>query len=104
MVVVMTLLWSAAAQLVSFSGQARPDTHLKIITVCCRKSLTHRYSCHVHTLNYWKGMLGSHLVVMVMLLSKLLVVQLLKVPVEHQSYTMMEEKCPQLLAQPVKLW
>ena len=49
-------------------------------------------------------MLGSHLVVMVMLLSKLLVVQLLKVPVEHQSYTMMEEKCPQLLAQPVKLW
>ena len=26
MIVVMTLLWSAAAQLVSFAGQARPDT------------------------------------------------------------------------------
>ena len=101
MVVVMTLLWSAAAQLVSFSGQARPDAHFKIIKVFSLKSLTHRYSCHVHTLNYWKGMLGSHLAVVVMLL--LLVVELLKVPVVHQIYMMMEEKCPQLLALPVKL-
>ena len=46
-------------------------------------------------------MLGSHLAVMVMLL--LLVVELLKVPLVHQSYMMMEEKCPQLLALPVKL-
>ena len=104
MVVVMMLLWSAAAQLVSFAGQGRPDTHLKIKTVSSLKSLIHRYSCHVHTLSYWKGMLGSHLAVMVMLLSKLLVVQLLKVPVVHQSYKMMEEKCPQLLALPVTLW
>ena len=47
-------------------------------------------------------MLGSHLAVMVVLLSKLMVVQLLKVQVMHQSYMMMEEKCPQLLAQPAK--
>ena len=34
MVVVMTLLWSAAAQLVSFAGQGRPDTHVKNHSNC----------------------------------------------------------------------
>ena len=99
MVVVMMLLWSAAAQLVSFAGQGRPDTHLKIKTVSSLKSLTHRYSCHVHTLNYWKGTLGSHLAVILYLL----MVLLLKLTVVPQSYMMMEEICPMLLAQPVKL-